>query len=247
MDTLRLIADENKLILIEDASHSVGATYKGRKVGTLADLTTLSFHPVKNITTGEGGAVCTSNPDLYARAKIFRQHGITRDYKERLTMGAHYYEMQELGYNYRITDIQCALGITQMKKLEGFVARRQAICAQYHEGFAKEETLRCVQEVDGTTNAHHLMVIRLVLDKLTKTRDDVFLALQKEGIGVNVHYLPVHMHPYYKSIGFEEGCCPKAEALYNEIITLPVFPQMTDSDVADVITAVTKVCRAYAK
>jgi len=246
MDALREIADEHKLVLIEDASHSIGATYKGRPVGSLADLTTLSFHPVKNITTGEGGAIVTSNEELFKRAQIFRQHGITRSAKERLEMGAHYYEMQELGFNYRLTDIQAALGIAQVKKLDTFIARRQAIAALYHEGFAGETLLTPIQEVEGTTNAHHIFVIRVHPDKVKATRDQVFAALRSEGIGANVHYIPVHMHPYYKEQGFKEGSCPKSEALYEEIITLPCFPLMSDQDAQDVITAVKKVCQAYA-
>jgi perosamine synthetase len=246
-EELNAIGKEHNIKVIADSSHSLGATYKGKNVGTLTDLSTLSFHPVKNITTGEGGMVTTDDEELYKRALMFRQHGITRDHKERTEMGSHYYEMQCLGFNYRLTDIQCALGINQLKKLEDFISRRQAISARYHNAFTGEEGLVPVIECPDRTNAHHIFVIRLKLDNLTKTRDEVFAALQKEGIGVNVHYLPVHMHPHYRKLGFVEGSLPVVEAMYNEIITLPVHPSMTDSDADDVIAAVKKVTQAYLK
>jgi len=246
-DALRNIADEHNLVVIADASHSLGGKYNGRHVGTVADLTTLSFHPVKNITTGEGGMICTNNKELGDRARIFRQHGITRDHKERTNLGVHYYEMQELGYNYRITDIQCALGSSQLAKLDGFIQRRQEVAAEYHAAFEGETTFTPVVDLEGRENAHHLFVIRLQLEQLNATRDQVYDALRAEGLGVNVHYLPVHMHPYYRKLGYAEGLCPVAEALYDEIISLPCFPSMTSEDVNCVITAVKKVCHAYAK
>jgi len=246
-DELNALALDRGIKVIADSSHSLGAMYKGRKVGTLSDIATLSFHPVKNITTGEGGMICTSDESLFKRALMFRQHGITRDHKERTEMGAHYYEMQELGFNYRLTDIQCALGLSQLGKLEAFIARRQQICRRYHDGFEGQAGFRPVVDLEDRTNAHHIFIIRLRLDSLTASRDEVFAAIQKEGIGVNVHYLPVHMHPYYQRLGFEEDCCPVAVAQYSEIITLPVHPSMSDSDVEDVIAACIKVCAAYAK
>ena len=240
---------EHNLVLIEDGAHSIGATYDGKPIGGIADITTLSFHPVKNITTGEGGMVCTSNDEYAARCKSFRAHGIDLDYRTRQTQPIpHRYDMNALGYNYRLTDIQCALGISQLSKCDGFIQRRQAIAKLYDNAFQEQQCLQVLKDAPDVTNAHHIYVIKLNLNTLTCTRDDFFAALRAENIGVNVHYMPVHMHSYYSDVlKFPADCCPKSVAMYNRIITLPCFPNMTDQDVCDVVRAVGKVACVYSK
>lgn len=240
---------EYKTILIEDASHSLGADYNGKRVGSIADMTTLSFHPVKHITTGEGGAVLTNSYEFYQRLILFRTHGITRNHtmmgnKEN---GAWYYEQIDLGYNYRITDIQCALGMSQLDRLEDMVARRRAIASIYNEAFKDDLYIKTPEQLSGCNSSWHLYVIRVVLDKLSATRNQIFNALVAENIGVNVHYIPVYLHPYYQSIGYDKTCCPNSEKLYSEILSLPIFPSMADEDVLDVIKAVKKVLNFYSK
>ena len=247
-DVLRSIADRYGLILVADACHALGARYKGRPVGTLADLNVFSFHPVKHITTGEGGMINTDNPDFAERMRIFRNHGITTDYLQREKQGSWFYEMVDLGYNYRITDIQCALGLSQLNKLPGWVKRRQEIAQEYDAAFAEFPAIRPLKVRADVSHAYHLYVVRLDLSQLRATRAEIFTALRAEGIGVNVHYIPVHLHPFYrKRFGTGPGLCPVAEAAYEEIITLPLFPRMGDNDVEDVITAVRKVVKAYQK
>lgn len=247
-DVLRSIADRHGLILVADACHALGARYKGRPVGTLADLNVFSFHPVKHITTGEGGMITTDNPDFAERMRIFRNHGITTDYRQREKQGSWFYEMVDLGYNYRITDIQCALGLSQLKKLPNWVKRRQEIAQEYDAAFAEFPAIQPLKVRADVSHAYHLYVVRLDLSQLRATRAEIFTALRAEGIGVNVHYIPVHLHPFYrKRFGTGPGLCPVAEAAYEEIITLPLFPRMGDNDVEDVITAVRKVVKAYQK
>jgi len=247
-DVLRSIADRHGLILVADACHALGATYKGRLVGSLADLNVFSFHPVKHITTGEGGMITTDNPDFAERMRIFRNHGITTDYRQREKQGSWFYEMVDLGYNYRITDIQCALGLSQLNKLPGWVKRRQEIAQKYNAAFAEFPAIRPLKVRADVSHAYHLYVVRLDLSQLRATRAEIFTALRAEGIGVNVHYIPVHLHPFYRErFGTGPGLCPVAEAAYEEIITLPLFPRMSDNDVEDVITAVRKVVSTYQK
>ena len=247
-DALREIADRHGLALVADACHALGATYKGRLVGSLADLNVFSFHPVKHITTGEGGMITTDNPDFAERMRIFRNHGITTDHRQREKQGSWFYEMVDLGYNYRITDIQCALGLSQLNKLPGWVKRRQEIAQKYDAAFAKLPAIQPLKVRADISHAYHLYVVRFDLSRLRATRAEIFTALRAEGIGVNVHYIPVHLHPFYRErFGTGPGLCPVAEAAYEEIITLPLFPRMGDNDVEDVITAVRKVVRAYQK
>lgn len=250
-DPLLQLCKDHGLILIEDAAHALGASYKGRKVGSFADLTCLSFHPVKNITTGEGGMVVTNDEGLYKRACMARCHGIDRDYKSRESQSTHRYDMVDLGYNHRLTDIQCALGSSQLKKLDSFIQRRNEIANAYATAFKDCPGVSTIRDIDGVVNAHHLAVIRLNLDKLKCDRDEFFAALKGEKIGVNVHYTPVHRMAYYQSDVFNGSyssadICPNAVALYTEIISLPCFPLMTDQDIEDVIAAVIKVYNTYA-
>ena len=243
---LRALADAHGLTIIEDAAHALGATYHGRKVGALHELTTFSFHPVKHITTAEGGAVVTDNPELAARMRAFRSHGITTDFRQRAEAGSWVYEMIALGYNYRLPDLNCALGLSQLAKLSGWLDRRRTIAAQYIAAFADLPTLHVLDVLPDSEPAWHLFVIRLDLARLRVGRKEVFAALRAENIGVNVHYIPVYWHPYYRQLGYDRGLCPVAEAAYETLISLPMFAAMTDQDVTDAIVAVRKVLEAYA-
>jgi len=240
-DALRAIADEHRLALIDDAAHALGGRYKERPVGTLADLNTFSFHPVKHVTTGEGGMISTNDDAFAQRMRTFRNHGITTDHRQREIKGAWDYEMVDLGYNYRITDFQCALGIVQLSRLPASIERRRAIARRYDEAFAgisMIEPLAVRHEVD---HAYHLYVVRTGGAGSTTTRSEVFRALRARGIGVNVHYIPVHLHPYYRNrFGTGPGMCPVAEAAYERILSLPMFPTMADDDVEIVIDACLK-------
>ncbi|MFD2333514.1 UDP-4-amino-4,6-dideoxy-N-acetyl-beta-L-altrosamine transaminase [Cohnella sp. GCM10020058] len=246
LGALSALAKRHGLIVIEDAAHALGARYRGKRIGGIGDMTAFSFHPVKSITTGEGGAVTTDNPDFYERLLAFRTHGITRDPRklERQPGGWHY-EMQQLGYNYRMTDLQAALGISQLRKADRFLERRRRYAAMYDEAFAgtKELTLPCQEPF--ARSAWHLYAVRLNTGTLRADRGDVYEALRRENVGTNVHYLPVYLHPYYRNLGYEPGLCPRAERLYDEILTLPLFPKMSKRDVRDVIQAVNKVLQHY--
>lgn len=246
MDKILEIAEKYNLLVIEDSAHALGSEYKNRKVGTKAHMTEFSFHPVKPVTTAEGGIIVTDDEKLYEKMILFRSHGITRN-KELMDEdhGPWYYEQVDLGYNYRLTDLQCALGISQMDKLDSFIFRRREIVSKYNEAFSELEEINTPFEEEFSNSGWHIYVITLNLDKLAVGRKEVFEALQKENIGVNVHYLPVYLHPYYKSLGYEKGLCPVAEDIYNRMITLPLFPAMAENDVQDVITAVKKVINAY--
>jgi perosamine synthetase len=246
LDELRELADSRGLTLIEDACHALGAKIGDRPVGSVADLTVFSFHPVKHVAAGEGGMVAVDDPELARRLRLFRSHGITTDFRERESSGSWFYEMVDLGFNYRLTDIQSALGISQLAKLRPWLERRRAIARRYDEAFAGLP-LRPLPPRVGVEHAYHLYVVLLELESLTVGRKDVFAALRAEGIGVNVHYVPVHLHPYYRDrLGTSPGMLPVAEDAYERMISLPLFPAMTDEDVDDVIAAVTKVLEAYA-
>jgi perosamine synthetase len=241
--------------LITDACHSIGSEYKSKKTGSIADITCFSFHPVKHITTGEGGMTVTNNAKFAEKMRLFRNHGITTDYRQREEKGAHYYEMAELGYNYRITDFQCALGISQLKKLPQWIKRRQEIAAKYDEAFAKFAEITPLRTAKNVSNAYHLYVIKL--DKEID-RDSVFCELRKNGLGVNVHYIPVHMHPYYQKLFKAKTpalqysstpelqnffMCPVSEEVYKHIISLPMFPAMSDQDIEEVLECVSSAIR----
>lgn len=238
-DALQDIADRHGLILIADACHALGARYRGRSAGTLADLSIFSFHPVKHISTGEGGMITTDNPDLARRMRIFRNHGITTDHRQREDQGSWFYEMVDLGFNYRLTDIQCALGISQLKKLPKFLDRRREIAGQYDSAFAEFPEIVPLAVREEVFHAYHLYVVRIDFESLGIDRTELFGELRGEGIGVNVHYIPVHLHPYYRQrLNTGPGLCPVAEGAYGQILSLPIFPGMTDDDVDRVITTV---------
>ena len=247
LDELRAIARQHGLTLIEDAAHALGATFRQQRIGALSDLTTFSLHPVKHITTGEGGLITTEDEALARRMRWFRNHGITSDHRQRAEKGGWYYEMVDLGYNYRLPDINCALGLSQLGKLEAWLARRREVVARYGAAFASQPAVQSLVILPDRQSAWHLYPILLDLTRLRVGRTEVFAALRAEGIGVNVHYIPVYWHPYYQSLGYRHGLCPVVEAAYERLITLPLFPAMTDQDVDDVIEAVTKVVQAYRK
>lgn len=247
IDEINAIAKKYNLIVIEDGAHSLGAEYKGKKTGSLVDMTTFSFHPVKHITTGEGGVITTNNKELYEKLKLFRTHGITRD-KQILynkNEGSWYYEQLELGYNYRITDIQCALGISQLNKIDKFLRRRREIAEKYNEYLKDIDGIVLPYQEEYIKSSWHLYVIQLELEKFKVGRREIFEALQAENIGVNVHYIPVYYHPYYQKLGYKKGLCPNAEKLYERIITIPLYPKMTDKDVKDVVEALDRVLKYY--
>ena len=243
------MARRHKLKIVEDAAHSLGAVYGRSKIGSCryADMTTFSFHPVKHITTGEGGAITTNDQELYSRLCSLRTHGVTRD-PERLhdrKQGNWYYEMQELGFNYRFTDIQAALGIEQLKKLDAFVARRRTIAAKYENAFRDIHEICSPVEEAGCRHIYHLFIIRL-RKGLAEKRKPIFENLQKRGIGVQVHYIPIPAQPYYRKMGYRASDYPNAQAFYNSAISLPIFPKMTDPEVDFVIKTVKDVVRLYA-
>lgn len=243
------ICRANNLVLIEDGAHVIGTKYKGRANGSIADMTTFSFHPVKTVTGGEGGAVLTNDETLYKKLLLYRSHGITRDESlmEYEPDGAWYYEQVALGYNYRMTDIQAALIISQLDKLPMFSERRKEIVARYNEAFAKLPQLFVQKEIPDSDTTRHLYMLRIVPEKLTINRRQFFDALAAESVCCNVHYIPTYYFPYYEKLGYQRGLCPNAEKLYEEIITLPLYYAMTDEDVESVIKAVTKIASYYAE
>lgn len=231
-ESLLYLARKYNLILISDACHSLGSVYKNKKTGTIADMTVFSFHPVKHITTGEGGMVVTNNEEFANKCKVFRNHGITTDFKQRESAGTWYYEMIHLGYNYRITDFQCALGISQLRKLPLWLEKRNKLAQLYNEFFKNNSYITPLKLLPYRTHAYHLYVVKINFEKLKISKNELFKQLRKEGIGVNVHYIPVHLHPFYiNNLGTFRGMCPIAEEAYEKILTLPLYPQMTEEEV----------------
>ena len=239
MDAIHSIAREHGLIVIEDGAHALGSVYKGKKVGSLSDMTTFSFHPVKPITTGEGGMIVTDNEDFYKKMILFRSHGITRD-DSMMTRndGPWFYQQFDLGYNYRITDIQCALGCSQMKKLDRFLARRKEIVARYNEAFADCDNIITPYQLSDTESGWHLYIVQVK----NCDRRQVFENMREKGIGVNVHYIPVYMHPYYQEHGYENVHCANAEEIYSHIISLPLYPGLTSEQQDYVIDTLKSLC-----
>jgi perosamine synthetase len=247
LTALRDLAAQHGLILIEDACHALGAEHHGKRVGGIADITVFSFHPVKHLTTGEGGMVTTNDSKLAETLRRFRNHGISSEARGRQASGQWFYEMVLLGFNYRLTDIACALGISQLKKLEANLARRRAIAACYTRAFREITSLIAPAVREGMKPAWHLYTIRLNLERLSAGRGEIFRALRGENLGVNVHYVPVHRHPYYRErFGYKGGEYPVAEDAYERLISLPMFHAMTDQDTEDVVAAVNKVLEAFA-
>jgi len=249
IDEIRKICKEHNLLFIEDAAHSIGTKYNGKQVGSLADMTCFSFHPVKTITGGEGGAITTNDEGLYRKLVLAHTHGITRLPEEMVheSEGSWYYEEISMGYNYRLTDFQAALITSQMTKLEKFAKRRKEIVKRYNREFKDIPEIIIQKEIPESDSCRHLYIIRLDLNKLKCTRKEFFQALWKENIGCQVHYIPVYWFPYYEKLGYTRGLCPNAEELYKGIISIPLYPRLTDEDVSDVIHAVKKLIDNYRK
>lgn len=249
IEEIREICRENKLVLIEDAAHSLGTIYEGKPVGSLADMTTFSFHPVKTVTGGEGGAIVTDNEEYYRKLLLFRSHGITRDsgQMDHAPDGEWYYSQIGLGYNYRMTDMQAALVSSQLDKLELFKERRRQIAERYRKAFQDMPEVVLQEETAASDTARHLYILQFRLERLSATRKEIFDALKAENVCCNVHYIPVYYFTYYRKMGYQKGLCPNAEALYERMITIPLYYSMTDCDVDSVIEAVKKVVAYYRK
>jgi UDP-4-amino-4,6-dideoxy-N-acetyl-beta-L-altrosamine transaminase len=249
MDEICEIAEEHNLFIIEDAAHAIDAEYKGKKIGNIGDLTVFSFHPVKNMTTAEGGMVTTNNEKLYEKLLMFRTHGISKDAAKRFgKSGGFYYDMQYLGFRYNMSELHASLGIHQLDKLESFQKRRREIVKIYNRELQNLDEITIPFVKSDVKHSWHLYVIQIDLNKLRVDRDYIFKALREENIGVNVHYIPVHYHSYYqKKYGLKKGILPNVESLFPRIITIPLFPKMSNDDVYDVINALVKVLKYYRK
>jgi len=246
LDELRSIADRHGLTIIEDACHALGAEHRGRRVGSISHMTVFSFHPVKHLTTGEGGMVATDNPRFADTLRKFRNHGISSEARERQAHGQWHYEMVLLGFNYRLTDIACALGLQQLSKLESNLARRREIAEKYNEALRSLSGITLPTVRDDVLPAWHLYPVRLDLNSIPARRAEIFQALRAENIGVNVHYVPVHLHPYYRDrFGYKAGDYPVSESAYERLISLPMFHGITDRDIYDVVCALEKVMDFY--
>lgn len=244
MDAISDIAKKYGLVVIEDGAHALGSSYNSKTIGGISDLTTFSFHPVKHITTGEGGIITTNDKSLYEKMVLFRSHGITREI-DRLNKydGPWYYEQLSLGFNYRMTDIQAALGISQLKKLKFFIKRRQKIADMYNKGLASVEGIITPHTMENVEHAWHIYVIRVTGMK----RSDFVEKMLSRNISVNVHYIPVYNHPYYKELGYEKGQCKNAEEIFEQLVTLPLYPAMEECDVEYVIDNVKDILDSYRK
>ena len=249
LEKLQTHCKEHHLVLIEDGAHVIGTKYRGQPNGSLADMTTFSFHPVKTVTGGEGGAVMTNSEEYYQKLLLARSHGITREESlmEEKSQGGWYYEQISLGYNYRMTDIQAGLLISQLDKLPMFSQRRKEIVAKYNEAFASMPEIQVQEEIPESDTTRHLYILRIKPELLTIQRREFFDAMAAENIMCNVHYIPTYYFPYYRKLGYEKGLCPKAEKLYDEMMSLPLYYGMSDQDVEDVIMAVKKIVNYYKK
>lgn len=247
LDELLEHCKQHNLCLIEDGAHVIGTKYKGKPNGSIADMTTFSFHPVKTVTAGEGGAVLTNSEEYYQKLLLARAHGITRDpaLMEEEPYGAWYYEQISLGYNYRMTDIQAGLLISQLDKLSLFSERRKEIVKKYDEAFSLLPQLQIQEEIPQSDTTRHLYILRIRPEMLKINRREFFDAMAAENIICNVHYIPTYYFPYYQSLGYKKGICPIAEKLYDEMMSLPLYYGMSDQDVQDVIAAVEKIVNYY--
>jgi UDP-4-amino-4,6-dideoxy-N-acetyl-beta-L-altrosamine transaminase len=248
MDEISRIARKRGIVIIEDACHALGALFHGSRIGSCSysDMTVFSFHAVKHITTGEGGMVMTNNRGLYDKLLMLRSHGIVRT-GARSRREPWYYEMRQLGFNYRLTDIQCALGLSQLKKLDVFVSLRRKMAGLYTDAFKDIEGLRIPVERSGSVSSYHLYVVRFPRSLYRATKSEIAAFFGDRGIGVNVHYIPVYLQPYYKALGYRKGSCPTAERYYEEAITIPLFPRMSDRDARRVINVTKNACRVFAR
>jgi UDP-4-amino-4,6-dideoxy-N-acetyl-beta-L-altrosamine transaminase len=240
-DKIREICNKRKLVLIQDAAHSLGADYNGKKVGSYADITCFSFHPVKNITTCEGGMLVTNNEIYYKKAMSFRSHGISRDFKAREKAKSHEYDMTEIGYNYRIPDLLCALGISQMDKLDNFIKKRREIAKMYDDAFKDYSYM--MHPLEKKNSAHHIYSLVFYGENMNTTRDAIFKELKEANIGVNVHYKPIYRHSYYEKLGYKQGLCPISEQLYERLITIPIFPTLKKEEINYISNKIIEICR----
>ena len=249
LEPLLELCHRDGIVLIEDGAHSIGTLYKGRPVGSISDMTTFSFHPVKTVTGGEGGAVLTNDDALYTKLKLYQTQGITREEAllQHPSHGGWYYEQVALGMNYRMTDMQAALINSQLDKLEYFIRRRKEIVERYNEAFRELPEIVVQEEIPESDTTRHLYILRIRPERLKIGRKAFFEAMAAENIFCNVHYIPVYWHPYYEKLGYEKGICPEAEKLYEEMLSLPLYYAMSDEDVEDVIMAVRKICTYYRK
>lgn len=245
LTALRALADAHGLLFVEDGCHAPGASCDGRAVGTVADATTFSFHPVKHITTGEGGMITTSDADLAARLRTLRNHGITTDARARAQSGTWAYDMVALGYNYRLSDLQCALGTSQLRRLPQWLVRRRELAVRYTAALQGVSALRLQSIPPGYTHAYHLYPVRVARDHTAQARAALYSALHRRGILVNVHYRPVYLHSYYRALGYRAGLCPVAEAAYDGLLSLPMWPGLTDSTQDAVIDALLSEVAAH--
>ena len=246
---LKQICNKHNLVLIEDGAHSIGTKYEGRPVGSIADITTFSFHPVKTVTGGEGGAVLTNDSAIAKKLYLYRSHGITRDTElmENEPEGGWYYEQIGLGMNYRMTDMQAALVLSQLDKLQQFSNRRKAIVEKYNDAFEDLDGIIVQKEIPESETTRHLYILQLDLEKLNCSRREFFDAMAAENVCCNVHYIPVYYFPYYKKLGYRKGLCPNAEKLYEGIMSIPLYYSLTEQDTDDVIRAVKKLVAYYHK
>ncbi len=246
---LREICDKHNLILIEDAAHSLGTKYEGRPVGSIADMTEFSFHPVKTCTAAEGGAITTNDDKLYKKLVLFRTHGITReqDFMVSLSEGGWYYQQVALGFNYRMTDMQAALLSSQLDKLKMFSVRRKELVRRYDEAFSRIPEIVVQKEIPESDTVRHLYILQFRLERLKCGRREIFDALCAEGVGVNVHYIPIYTFPYYQQLGYRMGLCPNAEKLYERMISIPLYYSLTNGQQDKIIEAVRKIIDYYRK
>ena len=249
INRIKTICDQHGLVFIEDAAHSLGTKYDGKPVGSIADMTEFSFHPVKTCTAGEGGAITTNDDELYKKLLLFRTHGITRNpvWMNKESEGGWYYQQIDLGYNYRMTDIQAALLSSQLDKLDIFAARRKELVKRYNEAFSKMPEITVQKEIPESDTVRHLYILQFNLEMLKCGRREIFDALQAEGVGVNVHYIPTYTFPYYQKLGYKMGACPNAERLYERMVSIPLYYGLTNEQQDKVIEAVQKVILYYRK
>lgn len=240
LDKIISIAMEHNIVVIQDGAHSLGACYKGRKVGSQADMTMFSFHPVKPITTGEGGIITTNSEIYFEKLKLFRTHGIQKT-PYSLEQGEWYYEMTDLGFNYRMNDIQAALGLSQIKKLDGFLERRREIANLYNKKLVDLPGVILPQQLVNTKSGWHLYMIQLDASLINKSRKEIFEEMRALNIGVHVHYIPVYWHPYYQGLGYKKGICSVAERWYEQAMTLPIHPGMNDNDVQYIVECIKEI------
>lgn len=236
MEEIKKIADDNNLIIIEDACHALGGKYKKSKIGDCkySNMSVFSFHPVKHITTAEGGMITTNSKELYDKLIMLRSHGMTKNSSDYLNNneGPWYHEMQFLGYNYRLSDVQCALGISQLSRIEKFVSKRREIAKKYDEEFENNNEIEIIKETSEKYNPYHLYVIKV---KDSKIRKKLFNYLKEKEIFCQVHYIPVYLHPYYKKLDYKKGLCPKSEEFYEKIISIPIYPLLSELEQNKVI------------